>query len=124
MALKLNRENLLMVYLLFKDNKKPAEIIYRQLIEIFGGRFAANWERLFDRESANPVEAEIETETNIKSLDKETIKNMEYALIKDALERCGFRQNKAARLLGISPRMLNYKIHKYQIKFRNWKKNG
>ncbi len=36
-------------------------------------------------------------------------------LIVQALERTGWVQKNAAKLLGISPRVINYKIRKHQI---------
>jgi Nif-specific regulatory protein len=45
----------------------------------------------------------------------ETIANMERELIVDALKKCGGRQRRAARELGITERILGYKIKKYNI---------
>lgn len=46
----------------------------------------------------------------------------ERYLIVDALRRCGWRQDRAARLLGVTPRVLNYKIHVvYKIQHESWK---
>ncbi|MHC4665093.1 MAG: sigma-54 interaction domain-containing protein, partial [Planctomycetota bacterium] len=45
----------------------------------------------------------------------EIVENMERELIVDALKKCGGRQRKAARELGITERILGYKIKKYNI---------
>ena len=46
----------------------------------------------------------------------ETVKNVERQLILDALERCDGVQRKAAKLLGVTERVLWYKVKKYGIK--------
>ena len=45
----------------------------------------------------------------------ETIENKERELIVDALKKSGGQQRKAAAELGITERMLGYKINKYNI---------
>ena len=42
----------------------------------------------------------------------------ERTRILDALERCGWVQAKAARLLGLTVRQLGYRIRKYGIEVR------
>ncbi|GAB4338697.1 MAG: acetoacetate metabolism transcriptional regulator AtoC [Candidatus Abyssubacteria bacterium] len=44
------------------------------------------------------------------------LSNVERQLIVQALERTGWVQKNAAKLLGISPRVINYKIRKHKIK--------
>ena len=44
-------------------------------------------------------------------------------LILQALERCGYVQKEAARLLGITGRVLNYKIKRFGITHQSWKLN-
>lgn len=46
---------------------------------------------------------------------KEAIAKVEKGLILEALEASGWIQARAARALGISQRVLNYKIKKYGI---------
>ena len=46
----------------------------------------------------------------------ETVKNVERQLILDALERSDGVQRKAAKMLGITERVLWYKVKKYEIK--------
>ena len=45
-----------------------------------------------------------------------SLEEVERQLISQALERTGWVQKNAARLLGISPRVINYKIRKHKIK--------
>lgn len=46
----------------------------------------------------------------------------ERYLIINALRRCGWRQDRAAKWLGVSPRALNYKIHTvYHIQHESWR---
>jgi two-component system NtrC family response regulator len=47
------------------------------------------------------------------------LEDVERLLIIQALERTGWVQKKAAELLGISPRVINYKIRKHDIKEEN-----
>ena len=51
------------------------------------------------------------------------LRSSERDMIIDALENCLWIQKDAARRLGISPRVLNYKIKKYDITHSRWRKN-
>lgn len=51
------------------------------------------------------------------------LKMSEYELILAALSKAEYSQKKAAVLLKITPRALNYKIAAYKITHPNWKKN-
>jgi Nif-specific regulatory protein len=51
----------------------------------------------------------------IKDALPSTIENIEKARIIDALNQFGGNQAKAARILGITPRQIGYKIKKYKI---------
>lgn len=44
------------------------------------------------------------------------LESLERRMIRDALEKAGFNQTRAARLLGLSERMLRYKLKKYGLK--------
>ncbi len=48
---------------------------------------------------------------------------LECKAIKTALERAGWVQKDAAKMLGISPRALNYKISQHNITHQSWKKH-
>ena len=52
-----------------------------------------------------------------------SLEEAERELILQALERCGWVQKEAARLLGISSRALNYKIKRFGITHSGWKQN-
>ncbi len=48
----------------------------------------------------------------------EEVEALERRRIIDALHDCGYVQAKAARVLGITPRQLGYKVRKYDIRLR------
>lgn len=52
------------------------------------------------------------------------IDDYERALIIDALVNTGGNQSKAAKLLGITKRVIHYKVHKYGIDPRRFRMNG
>ncbi len=54
---------------------------------------------------------------------KKGLKEMEKQAVLDALEKTGYVQKDAADLLGISRRVMHYKIQQYGIKHPRWKKN-
>lgn len=47
---------------------------------------------------------------------RESVESLEQRLIEDAMEEAGHNQSKAAEILGISERMLRYKLKKYGMK--------
>jgi DNA-binding NtrC family response regulator len=51
------------------------------------------------------------------------LEDAERELILQALERCGWVQKDAARLLGVSSRALNYKIKRFGFTHPSWKQN-
>jgi DNA-binding NtrC family response regulator len=51
------------------------------------------------------------------------LKDAERHLIMQALRRCGWIQKEAAELLGVSRRVLNYKIQRFGITHAGWKQN-
>jgi Nif-specific regulatory protein len=64
-----------------------------------------------------PINLRLQTSKEL--LQKESlragIEDIEKASILDALERTGWIQAKAARIIGLTPRQIGYKIRKYQI---------
>ncbi len=54
-------------------------------------------------------------DTSVKTSFTEIIANKERELIVDALKKCGGRQRRAAQELGLTERILGYKIKKYGI---------
>lgn len=57
--------------------------------------------------------------TNFKTLN---LQELEKEAITIALMRTNWVQREAAKLLGISPRVLNYKVSQYDIKHETWRK--
>jgi transcriptional regulator with GAF, ATPase, and Fis domain len=55
--------------------------------------------------------------------DLQPLSIQEKETILSALERSLWIQKDAAKLLGITPRALNYKIRKHAITHRSWLKN-
>ena len=53
----------------------------------------------------------------------DVIEWMEKSLILKALEFCGWRQDKAAKKLQISPKMINDRIRQFGITHRSWRVN-
>jgi len=51
------------------------------------------------------------------------LEDAERELIQQALQRCGWIQKEAAVLLGVSRRVLNYKIQRFGITHAGWKQN-
>ncbi|HSC33844.1 MAG TPA: helix-turn-helix domain-containing protein, partial [Thermodesulfobacteriota bacterium] len=45
------------------------------------------------------------------------VEDMEVERIVDALKKCGWVKSRAARLIGLTPRQLDYRISKYGISF-------
>ncbi len=50
------------------------------------------------------------------------LKEIEKSKIIDALRRCGFVQKSAAKFLGVSPRVLNYKLKIHKIDWKTLRK--
>ncbi len=58
----------------------------------------------------------------ISALEGMTLKEAERALILNALEKTNWVQKDAAELLGISKRVMNYKIKMHGIQNQRWRK--
>ncbi len=69
------------------------------------------------RDRRKPTDGEIITfdTLNLEAIEREAILR--------ALQMSNWVQKEAAKLLGISPRALNYKIHHHEITHPSWKKN-
>ena len=48
---------------------------------------------------------------------------LEKTAILEALKRSNWVQKEAAKLLGVSSRVMNYKVHKFGITHDRWSKN-
>ncbi len=62
-----------------------------------------------------PCETESDPEPQEGSL-REALETLERQMVQDALEKAGFNQSQAAKLLGLNERMLRYKLKKYGLK--------
>jgi len=51
------------------------------------------------------------------------LETLERSFVQQALERCGWVQKEAAKLLGVSSRVLNYKIKRFGFTHPSWKQN-
>jgi DNA-binding NtrC family response regulator len=51
------------------------------------------------------------------------LETLEKEAVLEALRRCNWIQKEAAKLLGVSSRVMNYKVHKYGITNDRWTKN-
>jgi len=51
------------------------------------------------------------------------LEEIEKQAVLDALERANWVQKDAAGILGISSRVMNYKIRKFNVRYRRWNKN-
>lgn len=91
---------------------KTGRITNPKTVEIQFNRAAAG---LLNKDRIKPLNVE-----RVENLDLEWI---EFWVIMEALERSLFVQSKAAVLLGISSRVMNYKIEKHGIRHQSWRKN-
>lgn len=86
------------------------EFTFLDLVDLFGKEIW-EWKDLFPKDNIVVVNKTL----NLRIVEKELILN--------ALELTGFSQKKSARLLGISPRKLNYIIARLKITHNSWTKN-
>ena len=73
-----------------------------------------------DKSSTGQAELSHRIELPPEGIDLE---EAEKQLIIQALERSNWIQKKAARLLGVSNRVLNYKVKRHEIRHARWKQN-
>ena len=57
------------------------------------------------------------------ALDLLNLEQLEKTALLEALKRCNWVQKEAAKLLGVSSRVMNYKVHKHSITHDRWSKN-
>jgi two-component system, NtrC family, response regulator AtoC len=57
------------------------------------------------------------------AVDLLNLEQLEKAALLEALKRCNWIQKEAAKLLGVSSRVMNYKVHKHSITHDRWSKN-
>ncbi|RJP67554.1 MAG: sigma-54-dependent Fis family transcriptional regulator [Candidatus Abyssobacteria bacterium SURF_17] len=85
-------------------------VIERAVIMCEGTKVLPEHIALYDKASPKKKEIVEIPEDGVKLVD------VERQLIVQALERTGWVQKNAAKLLGMSPRVINYKIRKHRIK--------
>ena len=57
------------------------------------------------------------------AVDLLNLESLEKAALMEALKRSNWIQKEAAKLLGVSSRVMNYKVHKHGITHDRWSKN-
>jgi len=57
------------------------------------------------------------------AVDLLNLEQLEKTALLEALKRCNWIQKEAAKLLGVSSRVMNYKVHKHGITHDRWSKN-
>lgn len=78
---------------------------------------AAVFGRLMSDDKADGTTAEVELMSRDRSLD-DHVAEFEARLIEQTLKRCGGNKSKAARLLGLRPNTLHYKLERYGLSGR------
>lgn len=76
---------------------------------------------IIDADLITLPDAPVKSQEMVTQKDKSFKGDDEKKLILETLERVGWIQKKAAEILGLSPRVLNYKIKKYSITHPSWK---
>jgi len=101
----------------FYQDTKGEEISFHLLVDFFGKQI---WD--YDILFGNEVEEEEPTE-NIRIVDILDLEQLERQAVLQALKLSDYVQHRAAKMLGISQRVLNYKIAQLGITHPNWKVN-
>ncbi|HOI95301.1 MAG TPA: sigma-54 dependent transcriptional regulator [Syntrophobacter fumaroxidans] len=107
------------VIALFKDYQWPGNI--RELSNTIERSVFLEENRVIHAENVFlplPARRSDRTDSTLKEL---TLREKEMIL--EALEACHWTQKDAASMLGITPRMLNYKVRKYGITHPRWRRN-
>jgi DNA-binding NtrC family response regulator len=96
----------------FPGNVRELENILERAVVISRGTMISHKDLPFSEESSLGHHRDSVVEGTLK----ESIEALERMKIQEAMEKSGFHQTKAAGLLGISERMLRYKLKKYDLK--------
>lgn len=96
----------------FPGNVRELENILERAMVISRGTMISHKDLPFSEES--PLSTH--RDSTVEGTLKESIEALERMKIQEAMEKSGFHQTKAASLLGISERMLRYKLKKYDLK--------
>jgi DNA-binding NtrC family response regulator len=96
----------------YPGNVRELENIIERAVVITRGPVITSQDLPFSRSSVHPHMSEVKTWRSLK----ESVEDLECKMIQRALEETANHQTKAASLLGISERMLRYKLKKYEFK--------
>lgn len=96
----------------YPGNVRELENIIERAVVITRGPVITSRDLPFSRNSIYPHMSEVKTWRSLK----ESVEDLECKMIQRALEETANHQTKAANLLGISERMLRYKLKKYGLK--------
>jgi DNA-binding NtrC family response regulator len=96
----------------YPGNVRELENIIERAVVITRGPVITSRDLPFSRSSVHPHMSEVKTWRSLK----ESVEDLECKMIQRALEETANHQTKAANLLGISERMLRYKLKKYGLK--------
>jgi DNA-binding NtrC family response regulator len=96
----------------YPGNVRELENIIERVVVITRGPVITSRDLPFSRSSVHPHMSEVKTWRSLK----ESVEDLECKMIQRALEETANHQTKAANLLGISERMLRYKLKKYRFK--------
>ncbi|WP_096462702.1 helix-turn-helix domain-containing protein [Sulfurifustis variabilis] len=107
------------------QSRTPRYLTQSETDELLGSQFpvdlsalrAAIYARLMSAERTPSSEPEVELAKQDRSLD-EYVAEFEARLIEQTLKRCGGNKSKAARLLGLRPNTLHYKLERYGLSGR------
>ena len=102
--MEFNKANLVTIVKAFTNNGILTRINFGRLIQYFGND-VWNWEVLFEENDESEI---TEDRFNLAALERNTIIA--------ALSKADRVQKEAAILLGITPKMICYKIQKYNLK--------
>jgi two-component system NtrC family response regulator len=98
----------------YPGNVRELENIIERAVVIARGTFITRQDLPFQH--GNQQHQGERVKNGEKGLLRESIESLECRLIKDALKQASSNQTKAAEILGISERMLRYKLKKYGLK--------
>ena len=96
----------------YPGNVREVENIIERAVVISRGSIISESDLPFSRSSLLIDQSKIETQGTLK----ESIESFECQMVQQGMRKTGNHQTKAANLLGISERMLRYKLKKYGLK--------
>ncbi|MBN1615249.1 MAG: sigma-54-dependent Fis family transcriptional regulator [Deltaproteobacteria bacterium] len=96
----------------YPGNVRELENIIERAVVICRGSVISQEDLPFRREVSPPPQDRVQDEGLLRG----SVEDLERKLISEAMEKAGDLQTKAAELLGISERMLRYKLKKYGFK--------